>query len=83
MLTWKKYALTFALGFAAPIALALYCGGEAVAVAGFKLAAIENGFQLAARDWHVDGVPAHEVDVARWEEPSPAPAKPKKVARGR
>ncbi len=78
MLTWKRYALTFALGATLPIVAALYAGGERIAVLGFRIAAIENGVQLATRDWHVDGVPAHEEMVAQAE---PVPAKKAKARR--
>lgn len=74
----KKLAIAFGLGALTPILLALYLGGENVAQAGLRLAAIEQGFALASRHWQFDAAPAHEVEVAKWED-APAPA-PKKAA---
>ena len=55
-----------------PLFCALYLGGENIAQAGLRLAAIEQGFSLAIRHWQFEATPAHEVTVARWDEPQPA-----------
>jgi hypothetical protein len=59
----KKLAIVFLLGFCSPVLLALYAGGETVAQAGLRLAAIESGFRLAAHHWEFDAVPAHQEPV--------------------
>ena len=77
----KRLGIAFALGLLTPLVFALYLGGERIAVAGIKLAAIENGFHLAAREWTFDAVPAHEgreMAVAQAEE---LPAKKAKARR--
>lgn len=80
----KRYTMlfgfSFVLGMCTPVGLALYVGGERLAVAGIKLAAIENGVSLARRDWQFDAVPVHEapLSVAQVE---PQPVKPRKVAK--
>ena len=75
-------SVAFGLGVSTPLVFALYLGGETVAQAGLRLAAIEQGFALAARHWQFEATPAHEMTVARADlSPSapPAPArKPRK-----
>jgi hypothetical protein len=73
----KRLAVAFGLGAVTPLLCALYFGGEALAQAGFRLAAIEQGFALASRHWQFEATPAHQIEVARWDEP--APAAPKKA----
>ncbi len=73
----KRLAVAFGLGAALPLVCALYLGGENLAQAGLRLAAIEQGFALASRHWQFEATPAHEITVARWDEPRPAPAKAK------
>lgn len=67
----KRLAAAFGLGALTPLLFVLWLGGERLAVAGFRLAAIENGLKLAASDWQVDGVPAHQgtLQVAEVEQP--------------
>lgn len=77
----KRIAMAFGLGAAMPLLCALWLGGETLAQAGLRLAAIEQGFALASRHWQFEATPAHDVEVATWSEPEPAPAKPKKAAR--
>jgi hypothetical protein len=67
----KRLAVAFGLGAAMPLFCALYLGGENLAQAGLRLAAIEQGFALAARHWQFEATPAHEVTMARWDEPLP------------
>ena len=74
----KRLAIAFGLGAVTPFLCALYLGGETVAQAGLRLAAIEQGFALAARHWQFEATPAHEVEVARWDD-----VPPKKPVRGR
>ena len=69
MSAWRRYVLTFVLGVSLPIVAALYAGGERVAIVGIKLAAIENGFQLASRSWTFDAVPDHEPEALAQAEP--------------
>lgn len=70
----KRLAVAFGLGAATPLLGALYLGGENLAQAGLRLAAIEQGFALATRHWQFEATPAHEFEVARWDErPAPAP----------
>jgi hypothetical protein len=64
----KRIAVAFGLGAAMPLLGALYLGGENLAQAGLRLAAIEQGFSLAARHWQFEATPDHEITVARWEE---------------
>ena len=73
----KWYVAAFLAGVATPIAVGLYLGGETVAQAGFRLAAIENGVALASRHWQFEAVPEHEEVIveARTEPPRPAPRK--------
>jgi hypothetical protein len=71
----KRLAIAFGLGAVTPLLGALFLGGENLAQAGFRLAAIEQGFALAARHWQFEATPAHEQVVARWDEPLPAAAK--------
>lgn len=70
----KHLAYAFGLGAVMPLLVALYFGGESVAQAGFRLAAIEQGFQLASRHWQFEATPAHDAElaVARWDEPAAA-----------
>lgn len=63
----KRLAVAFGLGAAMPLLCALYLGGENVAQAGLRLAAIEQGFSLAARHWQFEATPAHEITVAQWD----------------
>lgn len=72
----KRLAMAFGLGAVMPLVCALYLGGETIAQAGFRLAAIEQGFALAGRHWQFEATPAHEMTVARWDAPvAAAPAK--------
>ena len=57
----KRIALAFVLGVLTPIAIAAHLGGETVAQAGIRLAAIEQGFALAQRHWQFDATPEHEA----------------------
>lgn len=77
----KRLAVAFGLGAALPLLGALYLGGENIAQAGLRLAAIEQGFALASRHWQFEATPAHEITVARWDEPPPATALVKKAKR--
>lgn len=75
-------AVAFFLGAASPIALALYLGGETVAQAGLRLAAIEQGFALAQRHWQFEATPEHEAVAGERIEPAArVAAPPKKVAK--
>ena len=76
----KRLAVAFGLGVAMPFFGALWLGGENLAQAGFRLAAIEQGFSLASRHWQFEATPAHEMTVARWDAPPPATVAPKKPA---
>jgi hypothetical protein len=68
----KRLAVAFGLGAAMPLLGALWLGGENLAQAGLRLAAIEQGFALASRHWQFEATPAHaSVEVARWDEPPP------------
>lgn len=71
----KRTLYTLMLGISLPLVSALYVGGENVAQAGLRLAAIEQGFSLASRHWQFEATPAQEATVARWDEPAPAVAK--------
>jgi hypothetical protein len=64
----KRLAFAFGLGAAMPLVCALYLGGENVAQAGLRLAAIEQGFALASRHWQFEATPAHELELAQWNE---------------
>jgi len=75
----KQLAMAFGIGATLPFLCALYLGGENVAQAGLRLAAIEQGFSLAARHWQFEATPAHEVTLARWDAPQPASAEAKKA----
>jgi hypothetical protein len=80
----KRLAFAFSLGAATPLLGALYLGGENLAQAGLRLAAIEQGFSLAARHWQFEATPAHEITVARWDESlptAPVASKPKPAKR--
>jgi hypothetical protein len=80
----KRLAVAFGLGAALPLVCALYLGGENVAQAGLRLAAIEQGFALASRHWQFEATPAHEIELASWTAPAPAaPAKKAKPAAKR
>lgn len=72
----KRLAVAFGFGAVTPLLCALYFGGENVAQAGLRLAAIEQGFALASRHWQFEATPAHQIEVARWDAPvQTAPAK--------
>lgn len=71
-------SVAFGLGASTPLLFALYLGGENVAQAGLRLAAIEQGFSLAARHWQFEATPAHEITVAQLEEPPPSVRKRRK-----
>jgi hypothetical protein len=73
----KRIAVAFGLGAVTPLLCALYLGGETLAQAGLRLAAIEQGFALASRHWQFEATPAHSIEVARWDEP--VRAAPKKA----
>jgi hypothetical protein len=74
----KQLAMAFGLGAILPLVGALYCGGENLAQAGLRLAAIEQGFALASTHWQFQATPAQQLELARWDEPQPAPAAAKK-----
>lgn len=74
----KRLVVAFGLGAALPLVSALYLGGENLAQAGLRLAAIEQGFVLASRHWQFEATPAHEIELAAWT-PPPAPAAAKKA----
>lgn len=74
----KRLAMAFGLGAALPLLGALYLGGENLAQAGLRLAAIEQGFALASRHWQFEATPAHEITMARWDEPVAAAGGAKK-----
>jgi hypothetical protein len=76
----KRLAVAFGLGAALPLVCALYLGGENVAQAGLRLAAIEQGFVLASRHWQFEATPAHEIELASWTEPAPSAAAKKAKA---
>lgn len=67
----KRLAMAFGLGVAMPLLCALYVGGENVAQAGFRLAAIEQGFALAARHWQFEATPAQATTLAQWSDATP------------
>lgn len=77
----KRLVAIYLLGVCTPLVFALYLGGERLAVAGFRLAAVENGLRLAASDWHIDGVPAHQEPVAVAQMENVPAVKGKKVRR--
>ncbi len=79
----KQLAMAFGLGATMPFLGVLYLGGENLAQAGLRLAAIEQGFALAGRHWQFEATPAHEITVARWDAPPPAPAKKPAAAKRR
>ena len=68
----KRLAIAFATGAVTPLLCALYLGGENIAQAGLRLAAIEQGFSLASRHWQFEATPAQEIAVAQWNDPLPA-----------
>lgn len=76
----KRLALAFGLGALSPLLFALWLGGENVAQCGLRLAAIENGFSLASRHWQFEAAPAHEIEVARWDDVDSTPATARKPA---
>jgi hypothetical protein len=80
VITMKRLAVAFGLGAAMPFLGVLWLGGENLAQAGFRLAAIEQGFSLASRHWQFEATPAHDMTVARWDEPPAATAAGKKPA---
>lgn len=75
----KRLAMAFGLGAALPLLGAIWLGGENLAQAGLRLAAIEQGFSLAARHWQFEATPAHEIELARWDAPESTPAAAKKT----
>lgn len=75
----KRIAAAFGLGAAMPLVGALWLGGENVAQAGLRLAAIEQGFSLASRHWQFEATPAHEIELARWDAPASTPAVARKA----
>lgn len=75
----KRIAAAFGLGAAMPLLGALWLGGENVAQAGLRLAAIEQGFSLASRHWQFEATPAHEIELARWDAPESTPAVARKA----
>ena len=75
----KRLAMAFGFGATMPLLCALYAGGENLAQAGLRLAAIEQGFALASRHWQFQATPAHDMELARWDEPPAAPATVKKA----
>lgn len=79
----KRIAMAFGLGATMPLLCAVWLGGETLAQAGLRLAAIEQGFALASRHWQFEATPAHEMDLASWHESAaaPAPAKKTRVAK--
>jgi hypothetical protein len=74
----KRLAVAYGLGAAMPLVCAIYLGGETIAQAGLRLAAIEQGFALASRHWQFEATPAHEIAVARWDDSLAAPPAAKK-----
>ncbi|MCC6848179.1 MAG: hypothetical protein IT294_06720 [Deltaproteobacteria bacterium] len=82
----KRLAMAFGLGAALPLLIALWLGGENLAQAGLRLAAIEQGFSLASRHWQFEATPAHEIEIARWDAPAsglPAAKKGRPAAKRR
>lgn len=79
----KRLAMAFGLGAALPLVGALYLGGENIAQAGLRLAAIEQGFALASRHWQFEATPAHETTLARWDAPPVAAVSARKASPGR
>lgn len=75
----KRIAAAFGLGAAMPLVGALWLGGENVAQAGLRLAAIEQGFSLASRHWQFEATPAHEIELARWDASESTPAVARKA----
>jgi hypothetical protein len=75
----KQLAMAFGLGATMPLVCALYLGGENLAQAGLRLAAIEQGFALASTHWQFQAAPAQQLELARWDEPQQAPAEAKKA----
>lgn len=75
----KRLAMAFGLGAALPLLGALWLGGENLAQAGLRLAAIEQGFALASRHWQFSATPAHEIELARWDAPESTPAVAKRA----
>ncbi len=75
----KRLVTAFGLGAALPLLGALWLGGENLAQAGLRLAAIEQGFSLAARHWQFEATPAHEIELARWDAPAGTSAVAKKA----
>lgn len=75
----KRLVAAFGLGAVLPLFGALWLGGENLAQAGLRLAAIEQGFSLAARHWQFEATPSHEIELARWDAPESTPAVAKKA----
>lgn len=75
----KKLAAAFGLGALSPVLFALWLGGENVAQAGLRLAAIEQGFALASHHWQFEATPAADVEIARWDDAGSTPATTKKA----
>lgn len=68
----RRLAAVFMLGVCAPVVLALYAGGENIAQAGLRLAAVEQGFALAGRHWQFEATPEHAPQLVAQSEPQPA-----------
>ncbi len=80
----KRLAVAFGLGAALPLLTALYAGGENVAQFGFRLAAVEQGFALAARHWQFEATPAQATTLAQWSDaPAAAPVAARKAKPAR
>lgn len=76
----KRLAAAFGIGAIMPLLGALWLGGENLAQAGLRLAAIEQGFSLASRHWQFEATPSHEVELARWDTPESIKPAAKKSA---
>jgi hypothetical protein len=74
----RQFGYGVAVGLALAALGALYSGGEAMAQAGLRLAAIEQGFALAGRHWQFEAVPelaaVAEAGVAAQAAPAPRKA---------
>lgn len=79
----KRLAVAFGLGAVMPLVCAIYLGGENLAQAGLRLAAIEQGFALASRHWQFEATPAHEIEIARWDAPVASVEKKSKTTKRR
>lgn len=71
----KRYLVVFVAGFVSPLVFALYLGGENLAQAGLRLAAIEEGFALAQRHWQFTATPEHDAELLAQAEPAPTKKK--------